>query len=81
MRGYTKMGKRPKKSAPKSRAGNGKTGFMDKVKDTKEKVFGKGKGKGKGGKRHKKSALWYAKEIQRLKLKKRFEKVKFGVMR
>lgn len=40
-----------------------------------------GKAKGKGGKRHKKSALWYAKEIQRMKLKRRYEKVKFGVMR
>ena len=39
-----------------------------------------GKG-GKGKKRHKKSAMWYAKEIQRLKLKKRFEKVKLGVLR
>ena len=36
----------------------------------------------KGGKRSKKkSALWYAKEIQRMKLKRRYEKVKFGVMR
>jgi hypothetical protein len=39
-------------------------------------------GKSKGVKRSKKkSALWYAKEIQRMKLKRRYEKVKFGVMR
>lgn len=34
----------------------------------------------KGGKRHhKKSALWYAKEIQRIRLKRKYEKVKFKV--
>lgn len=36
--------------------------------------------KGSGGKRRrKKSALFYAREIQRLKLKKRYEKVRIGV--
>jgi len=70
------MGKRPKKSAPKS-----KEGFISKAKGkVKEKIFGKDKKSGNKGRR-KKSALWYAKEIQRLKLKKRFEKVKFGIMR
>jgi hypothetical protein len=40
------------------------------------------KKKGKGGKRRsKKSALWYAKEIQRIKLKKRYEKTKLGLGR
>ena len=39
-------------------------------------------GKGKGGKRSKKkSALWYAKEIQRIKLKNRYNKIKLGMMR
>lgn len=35
--------------------------------------------KSKGtGKRRKKSALFYAREIQRLKLKKRYEKIRIG---
>lgn len=36
-----------------------------------------------GGKRRsrKKSALFYAREIQRLKLKKKYEKIKLGLMR
>jgi len=39
------------------------------------------KGKGsKGGRRsRKKSALWYAKEIQRIRLKRKYEKVKYKV--
>ena len=48
-------------------------GIVKKAKD----IFG-GKG-GKGGKRRKKSAMFYAREIQRLKLKKRYEKVKLGI--
>ena len=76
------MAKRPKKSAPKSMKSNKKQSVKDKlINKGKEMLTGKGKGKGKGGRRYKKSALWYAKEIQRLKLKKRFEKVKFGIMR
>lgn len=35
--------------------------------------------KGKSGGRRKKSALWYAKEIQRIRLKRKYEKVKFKV--
>lgn len=35
--------------------------------------------KTKGRSRKKKGALWYAKEIQRLKLKKRYEKLKYRV--
>ena len=31
--------------------------------------------------RRKKSAYWYAKEIQRIKLKRKYEKVKLGVTR
>lgn len=34
---------------------------------------------GSGHRRRKKSALFYAREIQRLKLKKRYEKIKIGV--
>ena len=34
--------------------------------------------KGRGGRRRRKSAGWYAKELVRLKLKKRYEKVKYG---
>ena len=38
------------------------------------------KGKGRTGRRsRKKSALWYAKEIQRIRLKRKYEKVKFKV--
>lgn len=36
-----------------------------------------GKSKGKGGRRSKKrSALWYAKEVQRLRLKRKYQKEK-----
>ena len=36
--------------------------------------------KKKGGRRsRKRSALWYAKEIQRIRLKRKYEKVKFKV--
>jgi len=74
------MGKRPKKQAPKQ--SSGVSGFTEKMKTkAKEKVFGKSNKKEGKGRRHKKSALWYSKEIQRLKLKKRYEKVKLGVMR
>ena len=37
------------------------------------------RGKKEKGKSRKKSAGWYAKEITRLKLKKRYNKVKYGV--
>jgi len=42
------------------------------------KVAGKGGFKG-GRRRAKKSAMWYAKEIARLKLKKRYEKVRLRI--
>lgn len=38
-----------------------------------------GKKSGGGKRRGKRSALWFAKEIQRLKLKKRYEKIKYRV--
>jgi len=44
-----------------------------------KQALGLGGKSGKGGKRRKKSALFYAKEIQRLKLKRRYEKVRMGV--
>jgi hypothetical protein len=31
--------------------------------------------------RHRKSAIWYQREILRLKLKRRYEKVKYGMVR
>jgi len=34
---------------------------------------------GKGRRSRKKSALWYAKEIQRIRLKRKYEKVKYKV--
>ena len=37
------------------------------------------KSKSKGGRSRKKSALWYAKEIQRIRLKRKYEIVKFKV--
>jgi len=40
-----------------------------------------GGSKGKGGKSRKKSAQWYAKEILRLRLKKKYEKTKIGMYR
>lgn len=41
-----------------------------------------GKTKGKGGRRsRKKSALWYAKEIQRIRLKRKYERVKLSLGR
>ncbi len=49
-----------------------------------KKLLGMGgsSSKSKGGfKRRKKSAIWYAKEIQRMKLKKRYEKIKIGIVR
>lgn len=36
------------------------------------------KGEG-GGKRRKRGAAWYAREIIRLKLKKRYDKIKIGI--
>jgi len=40
----------------------------------------KSKSSKSGGRRsRKKSALWYAKEIQRIRLKRKYEKVKFKV--
>jgi len=38
-----------------------------------------GKDEKKTGKSRKKSALWYAKEIQRMKLKRKYEKIRLGV--
>ncbi len=36
------------------------------------------RGSGDGKKRRKKSAMWYAKEIMRIKLKKRYDKLRIG---
>lgn len=54
-----------------------KSSKTSKVLKTGKKLLGLG-GKGKGGRR-KKSALWYAKEIQRIRLKRRYEKLKYKV--
>lgn len=57
------------KSSPKAKKG---------VIETVKGAIGMGR-KGGHHRRHKKSAIWYAKEIARLKLKKRYEKVRIGV--
>lgn len=44
-------------------------------------VMGASKGRGKGRKGRKKSALWYAKEIQRIRLKRKYERVKLSLGR
>jgi len=79
------MGKRPKKSAPKKSSGKPsvKGAIVGAGISAGKQLLGfGGDKKGKGGRRSKKkSALWYAKEIQRMKLKKRYEKIKLGVMR
>ncbi len=53
------------------------------LKKTAKKVLGKVMGKkgGGGGGRRKKGASWFAKEIMKLKLKKKYEKVKLGMYR
>lgn len=43
-----------------------------------KKLVDKVRGKGGGGKRRKRGAIWYAREITRLKLKKRYDKLKIG---
>jgi len=75
-----------KKSKGKLKKG-GKKSLLEKVKGGARKIKDKAQGvvtgkKGKGGfggRRRKKSALWFAREIARLKLKKRYEKVRIGV--
>jgi len=74
------MAKRAKKSAPKAmKASKSGGGVVSKAIGVGKAVMGLGGGKSsKGGKRrHKKSALWFAKEIQRLKLKRKYMKEKF----
>ena len=44
-------------------------------------IGGRSGKKGSGKKHRKKTAMWYAKEIQRVKLKKKYEKVKIGAYR
>jgi len=72
---------RAKKKAP-AKMKAGKTSKISTAIGVGKAVLGLGssKTKGKGGRR-KKSAMWYAKEIQRVKLKKRYEKLKLGLMR
>jgi len=74
----TKAAAKGKIAAPKGKLGmavgaaKAVGGFMG--------LVGGGKGKGKGGRRSKKkSAFWYAKEIQRMKLKRKYLKEKFKV--
>jgi len=43
-----------------------------------KKLMGMG-GKSGGKRRHKKSAVWYAKNIQRIKLKRKYEKLLYKV--
>lgn len=43
-----------------------------------KKLVDKVRGKGGGGRRRKRGAIWYAREITRLKLKKRYDKLKIG---
>lgn len=67
------MAKNKSKSKPKKPAK-----LKDKAKGVAKSILGAVSGKkSPGGKRKKKhSALWYAKEIQRLQLKKKYEKQK-----
>lgn len=64
-------------AAKKKKKAAGSAGqSMKKVgKEIKKRVTGKKESK----KSRKKGALWYAKEIQRLKLKKRYERIKYRV--
>lgn len=74
--------KNPRSTAAKKPAAS-KMGTVAKVASVGASLLGiGGSSKGKGGKKgKKKSALWYAKEIQRVKLKKKYEKVKLGLYR
>jgi len=70
----------PSKSAPKSSLGSAALSAGLSVGKSMLGIGGASAKKG-GRRSKKKSALWYAKEIQRMKLKRRYEKTKFGVMR
>ncbi len=68
-----------KKAKPKKPA-KAKGGLKETAVGLGKKALGIGSGKSKGtGRKRKKSALFYAKEIQRLKLKKKYEKIRIGV--
>lgn len=62
------------KGSSKSSKSSGSSGLIAKGKA----LLSGSKGSGKGGRR-KKSALWYAKEIQRIKLKRKYERIKYAV--
>lgn len=76
------MGKRPKKRTPKkvsqvsSAIRRVQAMLPGRTSQAQAKAYIKGKGR-----RRKRSAFWYAKEIQRMKLKRRYEKVKIGGLR
>jgi len=65
-----------KKRSPKPSKSSG--GVVSAVASKAKAMFG-GSGAGRSGKKKKKSAYWYAREIQRLKLKRRYEKARIGV--
>lgn len=69
------------KSKPKAGSKTKSKSTTSKIKAVGQKVVSAitGKKSKGGGRRRKRGALWYAKEIQRLKLKKRYEKIKYRV--
>ena len=56
-----------------------KTPLGAKLKTTAKKALGLGGGKGGKGRRHKKSALWYEKEVRRLKSKRKYDRERMRV--
>lgn len=66
----------------KKSKGSKKVSKPSKVKSAISSIAGKMKGGGKvssGSRRRKKTPQWYAKEIMRLRLKKRYEKMKYSI--
>ena len=65
------------KKSSKAKSSKKSSGLLSKGKSALSGLLGK-KGKGTGRRSRKKSALWYAKEIQRIKLKRRYMKLRLG---
>jgi len=66
-----------KKTTKKSKPSAGKPLKDSVVSKGKELLMGKSSSS--GGRKKRKSALWYAKEIQRIKLKRKYERIKYAV--
>lgn len=75
------MGKKKSKGKGKKQTKGKVKGSGGKVGKAIEKAKGFFGGGGGGGRRRKRSATWYAKEIVRMRLKKKYEKAKLGMYR